>query len=53
MVSTVPVLKHLSEESQQQPISYQETIIKSESKEVEVEIYFKLDEEGEEEDLRM
>ena len=45
MVSTGPVLKHQSEESQQQPISYQETFIKSEGKEVEEQIYFKLGEE--------
>ena len=44
-MSTVPVHKHQSEESQQQPISYQEAIIKSESKEVEEGIYFKLGEE--------
>ena len=40
MVSTGPVPKHQPEESQQQPCSYQENFIKSEGKEVGVEIFF-------------
>jgi len=47
------ILQIAPEESQQQPCSYQETFIKSEGKEVEEEIYFKLGEEVEEEVLRM